>query len=54
MTKGGLIDLIYDKSKYKIDKAPNFIYMPKKIMVFNMMKACIGVTEIKDLWIYNN
>jgi hypothetical protein len=53
MMKGLLTDLIYDKNRYNYDKTPNCVFIPKKSMVFSMLKACIGVTDIKDLWIYS-
>ena len=30
------------------------IYMPSKEMMFKMMRACIGVTDKNDLWIYQS
>lgn len=31
---------------------PTVIYVPSEEMMFKMMRACIGVTDKKDLWIY--
>ena len=39
----GIHDLIYDRSRYKEERSPNALYMPKKEMLFDMLRACIGV-----------
>jgi len=36
-------DLVYDRSRYKEGKMPDFIYIPSSEMMFKMMKACISV-----------
>jgi len=46
-----LTELIYDKSRYK-DKlhVPNVIYIGRKEIMLKMMRACIGITDINQLW----
>ena len=30
------------------------VYLPSDYLLFKMMKACIGVSEPEDLWIYKS
>ena len=46
-------DLIYHIDRYWKDTSPMCVYIPSKEVIFKMMRACIGCTSVKDLWIYN-
>ena len=37
---------------YNPDIIPPCYFMPTKALLFKMMKACIGVYRVEDLWIY--
>ena len=41
---------MYKDSRLKKDFAPFVIYVPKRCLMFKMMRACIGVKNEKDLW----
>ena len=43
-------DLVYRVNRYTKGNSPNTLYFPSKMMLFKMMRACIGVTDPKDLW----
>ena len=34
--------------------SPMMIYFPNKALMFKIMRACIGINKIEDLWISNN
>ena len=44
--------MIYDESRYIEGLAPYCIYIPRKELMFKMMKACIGVQKVEDLWFH--
>ena len=44
--------LVYPIARYQEDQSPTSIYMPHKTVLFSMMKACIGIEEVRDLWIF--
>ena len=43
--------LVYATSRYKPGEPPQVVYVPRREMMFKMMRACIDVKEIEDLWI---
>ena len=45
---------VYAPSRYSPDYSPLLIYIPKKEVMFKMMRACIGVKCTSDLWINRN
>ena len=46
--------LVYDRNRYDPDNSPLMIYVPSREMLFKMMKACIDVDSIYELWIYDD
>lgn len=44
------LDFVYADSRYRKDNSPNCIYIPSRKVMLKIMRACIGVTEEKDLW----
>ena len=44
-------DLVYDKSRFKSHMAPNCIYIPKKIIMLKLMRACIKCQSDSDFWV---
>ena len=47
-------DLVYDRSRLKNATFPPFlIYLPRKELMFKLMRACIGVNHERELW-FNN
>ena len=43
-------NLIYKKRCLAKKDSPECIYLPSKECIFKMMRACIGIFSIKDLW----
>lgn len=37
------INLIYKFSRFFYDQSPSFIYLPSPSLLFQMMKACLGI-----------
>ena len=48
-----LCDLVYPVPRYHDDRSPMCLYIPSPLMLFKLMRACIGVEKITELWIYN-
>ena len=46
-------DQIYPESRFDSGTSPTVIYIPSRDVMSKMMRACIGVTDPKDLWIFN-
>lgn len=44
-------DYAYAESRLIKGFIPTVVYVPTKEMMFKMMRACIGVTKVQDLWI---
>ena len=44
-------ELVYDESYYKEEYSPRIIYLPSKLVMIKMMRACIGVDKPQNLWI---
>ena len=43
-------DLVYPKSRYQEGQSPLLIYLPSRKIMFQIMRACIGVDHVSDLW----
>lgn len=43
-------ELVYPQSRSNKDFIPLMIYIPRKELMWKMMRACIGVTDEKELW----
>jgi len=43
-------NLIYKKFLIASEDSPQCIYLPSKECLFKIMRACIGVCSIEDLW----
>ena len=43
-------DLVYAKSRYMAEHSPYQVYIPRSEMMIKLMRACVGVTKIEDLW----
>ena len=52
-SRGKRVDISYDPSRYDEIMSPMCVTIPHRDVLLKMMKACVGVEEIKDLWIYN-
>jgi hypothetical protein len=42
--------LVYHKSLYEDGNNPCCLYFPSKLLLFKIMKACIGIENKEDLW----
>lgn len=47
-----ITDLVYPKSKYVLEGSPKCSYIPTKAVMFKMMRACVEVQAIEDIWFY--
>ena len=43
--------LVYDPSRYVADASPSLIYIPSRKMMMTMMRACIQVANLSELWV---
>ena len=43
-------DLVYPDKWYKLENSPLCIYIPRKELMFKIMRGCIGVTKENELW----
>ena len=43
-------DLVYRADRYVEGQSPFVIYFPSRLLLFKLMRACIGVEHEKDLW----
>lgn len=43
-------DMVYGQSRYRKDNSPHTLYIPSRKLLFKIMRACIGVDQVKDLW----
>ena len=43
-------DLVYKKSRYIKGESPKMIMIPTKKLLFQIMRACVGVKFEEDLW----
>ena len=42
--------LVYHEKRYNPDESPKHVYVPTKELMFKMIRASIGITDIHDLW----
>ena len=47
-------DLVYHVERYSFDYSPMMIYIPTKLVLTKIMRACIAVEHKEELWIYGN
>jgi len=45
--------LVYHESRYDYDESPAILYIPSKLVMLKMMRACIGVDKKENLWMYD-
>ena len=43
-------DLVYREERFVYKNSPHTLYFPSKKVLFKIMRACIGITDPKDLW----
>jgi len=44
---------IYHESLYNYDYSPFIIFIPSKLVMIKMMRACIAVDKKENLWMYD-
>ena len=47
-------DLVYSNDRYIKDNSPVCIYLPSKLLLLKIMRACIDIEHEKDLWFQIN
>lgn len=45
--------LVYHESRYEYNSPPVIIYIPSKLVMIKMMRACIGVDKKELLWVFD-
>lgn len=50
-TPSQITDRVYPESRYTPGNSPYCIYIPNKEVMLKLMRACIKVKKIEDLWI---
>ena len=43
-------DLVYRGDRYNQENSPVVTYFPSKLVLYKLMRACIGVETVEDLW----
>ena len=43
--------LVYAESRFKPDEPPQVVYIPRREIMFKIMRACIDVKHEEDLWV---
>ena len=43
-------NLVYHKSKYIKGNSPKCMYFPSRYIMFKLIRACVDVYTIKELW----
>lgn len=43
--------LVYSSHRYVMAYSPYMLYIPRKEVMFKIMRACINVTDPLDLWL---
>ena len=51
-TEEDFIDLVYPSGRYSDKMSPLSIYIPNEYVLYNIMRACLSVNKIEELWIY--
>ena len=44
------IPLVYREERYIKGNSPNSLYIPSKLVLFKIMRACIGILDKNKLW----
>ena len=44
------IPLMYSVTRYIEGNSPKALYIPSKLVLFKLMRACLGVYDENDLW----
>ena len=42
--------LVYHKSRFEEDYIPRIVFIPNKKVMFTIMRHCLGVSQVEDLW----
>lgn len=42
--------LVYNSARYVHNMSPLCLYLPRKEILFKLMRACLGVRVMKDIW----
>jgi hypothetical protein len=42
--------LVYPPDRYIEGACPYCIYIPRKELMLKIMRACVGITKVEDLW----
>jgi hypothetical protein len=45
--------MLYPESEFLDDAAPKMYYFPSRVVMFNILRACLGCEKKEDLWYYN-
>lgn len=45
---------VYPKDRILSPNSPMQIYIPNKVVMFKIMRACIGIRQFDDLWYYKD
>ena len=48
------MDLVYKRDRYLKDVRPFFVYIPSKILMLKLMRACVEVNLEEELWFNNH
>ena len=43
-------DLTYHESRFMDDNSPKCLYLPSRFVMFKIMRACVDVTKVDELW----
>ena len=43
-------DLVYSRERYSPDESPAFTFLPKKLLMLKMIRACVDVYDPSELW----
>ena len=44
------IPLVYYEGRFTKGNSPNYLYLPSKLVLFKIMRACLGIYEEQHLW----
>ena len=47
------VNLVYNIERYLEENSPMCVYIPSKLVLLKMMRACLGIERVEDLWIYH-
>ena len=52
-SKTGVIPNVYRPHRYMKGNSPYCVYIPNKDIMFKLMRACLKVDEVEDLWCFS-